>query len=115
MPDVDILKAFPFAGLLVGAMIPYWFSAMTMKSVGKAAFAMVNEVRDQFDKDPGIMKGTSKPDYERCIAISTEASLREMIPPGALVMLTPLIVGFGFGVQALAGVLVCFSLPLCFC
>lgn len=102
---IDILKPFPFAGLLIGAMLPYWFSAMTLKSVGKAALAMVEEVRDQFRRNPGIMQGTVKPDYARCIKISTDASLREMIPPGVLVMGTPLIVGFLFGTQCLAGLL----------
>lgn len=105
LPSVDILQAFPFAGLLVGAMIPYWFSAMTMKSVGKAAFSMVEEVRRQFHEKPGIMEGTEDPDYEECVRISTDASLKEMFAPGALILLTPLIVGFFFGVQALAGVL----------
>jgi inorganic pyrophosphatase len=102
---VDVLQAFPFAGLLVGAMIPYWFSAMTMRSVGDAANEMVLEVRKQFATRTGIMAGTEQPDYDTCIRISTDASLKEMIPPGALVMLTPLIVGFIFGVQMLAGVL----------
>jgi inorganic pyrophosphatase len=102
---VDVLQAFPFAGLLVGAMIPYWFSAMTMKSVGDAANEMVLEVRRQFKSHPGIMEGTEQPDYDTCIRISTDASLKEMIAPGALVMLTPLVVGFVFGVQMLAGVL----------
>lgn len=102
---VNILESFPFAGLILGAMIPYWFSALTMKSVGKAAFSMVREVRDQFRNDPGILKGTSEPNYGNCITISTEASLREMFAPGMLVMLTPLIIGFLFGVKALAGYL----------
>jgi len=102
---VDILDPLPFAGLLVGAMLPYWFSAMTMKSVGRAALIMVKEVRGQFARDPTIMTGEGKPDYESCIRISTEASLKEMGPPGALVMFTPLVVGFVFGVQALAGLL----------
>jgi len=105
MPNVDILQAFPFTGLLVGAMIPYWFSAMTMKSVGKAAKLMVEEVRRQFRDIPGLMEGTGKPDYEECVRISTDASLKEMFAPGALILLTPLVVGFFFGVQALAGVL----------
>lgn len=86
-------------------MLPYWFSAMTMKSVGAAALAMVNEVRRQFKEHPGIMQGSEKPDYQRCIRISTEASLSEMVPPGILVMATPLIVGFLFGVECLAGLL----------
>lgn len=71
-----------FAGLLVGAMLPYWFSAMTMKSVGKAALAMVEEVRRQFNTINGLMEGTARPDYSRCVKISTDSSLREMIPPG---------------------------------
>lgn len=94
-----------FCGLLVGAMLPYWFSAMTMKSVGDAALAMVEEVRRQFATISGLMEGTADPDYKRCVAISTDASLREMIAPGALVMLSPIIVGTFFGVQALAGLL----------
>jgi len=102
---VDILNPWPFSGLLFGAMLPYWFSAMTMKSVGAAALAMVNEVREQFRNNPGILQGEVKPDYQRCIRISTEASLTEMVPPGILVMGTPLIVGFLFGVECLAGVL----------
>jgi len=104
---VNLLKPFEFAGLLVGAMLPYWFSAMTMKSVGLAANGMVIEVRRQLREHPEIMAPNSEvePDYERCIAISTDHSLREMMPPGALVMLTPIIVGFFFGTHALAGVL----------
>jgi H+-translocating diphosphatase len=94
-----------FCGLLLGAMLPYWFSAMTMKSVGEAALAMVEEVRRQFQTIAGLMEGTASPDYKRCVAISTDASLKEMIPPGALVMLTPIIVGTFFGVRTLAGVL----------
>jgi len=86
-------------------MLPYWFSAMTMKSVGSAALKMVEEVRRQFNTIPGIMEGTTKPDYARCVKISTDASIKEMIPPGALVMLTPLIVGILFGVETLSGVL----------
>jgi H+-translocating diphosphatase len=105
LPNVDLLQPGTFAGLLVGAMLPYWFSAMTMKSVGKAALAMVEEVRHQLTSDPGILKGTTRPDYSRCVDISTQASLRAMIAPGALVMITPLVVGFLFGVEMLAGVL----------
>ncbi|KAL2936205.1 Pyrophosphate-energized vacuolar membrane proton pump 1 [Bienertia sinuspersici] len=94
-----------FYRLLVGAMLPYWFSAMTMKSVGSAALKMVEEVRRQFNTIPGLMEGTAKPDYATCVKISTDASIKEMIPPGALVMLTPLIVGTLFGVETLSGVL----------
>lgn len=109
---VDILHAFPFAGLLVGAMIPYWFSAMTMGAVGRAAHDMVVHVRNEFEEHEDILKPdpetnmTRSPDYSACIRISTEASLKEMIPPGALVMGTPLVVGFIFGCKALAGVLI---------
>ncbi|KAI6692356.1 hypothetical protein NL676_020066 [Syzygium grande] len=92
---VDVLTPKVFIGLIVGAMLPYWFSAMTMKS----------EVRRQFNTIPGLMEGTAKPDYANCVKISTDASLREMIPPGALVMLTPLVAGTLFGVETLAGVL----------
>jgi len=102
---VDILQPFQFAGLLVGAMLPYWFSAMTMKSVGKAANDMVIEVRRQFREIPGVLAGTTPPDYARCVGISTEAALREMIAPALLVLTTPIIVGFLFGVTALAGLL----------
>ena len=84
--DSSILDPRIFAGLLVGAMLPYWFSAMTMKSVGKAALAMVEEVRRQFNTIPGLMEGTARPDYRTCVEISTAASLSEMIPPGCLVM-----------------------------
>jgi len=107
---VDILQPFEFAGLIVGAMLPYWFSALTMKSVGIAALSMVEEVRRQFREVPVGANGEKDfsrfhADYSHCVRISTEASLRMMIAPGALVMLTPLIVGFLFGVHALAGVL----------
>eukprot|EP00798_Chlamydomonas_sp_ICE-L_P021208 gene21208-28116_t len=101
----SILDPKVFAGLLFGSMLPYWFSAMTMKSVGKAALAMVEEVRRQFNTIAGLMEGTARPDYKRCVEISTAASLSEMIPPGLLVMLTPIIVGTLFGTQALAGCL----------
>ncbi|KAF3664942.1 Pyrophosphate-energized vacuolar membrane proton pump 1 [Capsicum annuum] len=102
---VDVLAPKVFIGLIVGAMLPYWFSAMTMKSVGSAALKMVEEVRRQFNTIPGLMEGTAKPDYATCVKISTDASLKEMIPPGALVMLTPLIAGTFFGVETLAGLL----------
>ncbi|KAG6718890.1 hypothetical protein I3842_04G175400 [Carya illinoinensis] len=102
---VDVLSPKVIIGLLVGAMLPYWFSAMTMKSVGSAALKMVEEVRRQFNSIPGLMEGTAKPDYATCVKISTDASIKEMIPPGALVMLTPLIVGILFGVETLSGVL----------
>jgi len=106
--DVSILSPTIFAALLVGAMIPYWFSAMTMKSVGLAANEMVKEVKRQFDTIPGLLTGEpghAPPDHARCIEISTNASLREMVPPGILVMSSPLITGILFGNAAVAGLL----------
>jgi len=104
---IDILTPIIFAFLLVGAMIPYWFSAMTMKSVGNAAMLMVEEVQRQFEANPELLKDgtTARPDYAKCVAISTQASLREMIAPGALVILTPLITGTFFGVFAVYALL----------
>ncbi len=105
MDSINLLDPLVLTGLFVGAMLPFLFSAMTMKSVGKAAFDMIEEVRRQFREIPGIMEGTAEPDYEKCVAISTEAALREMIPPAILIMGTPLLVGFLFGVPAVAGIL----------
>lgn len=99
---VDILDPWAFTGLLYGAMMPYAFSALTMKSVGKAANDMVAECMRQF---PKIISGEIKPQYSRCIAISTEASLREMIAPGLLVILSPLVAGLLFGKNCTAGLL----------
>lgn len=84
--DISLKRADIFAGLLVGAMLPYLFSAFTIRSVGKAAFGMVEEVRRQIRENPGILDGTVEPDYKACIRISTRASLIEMIAPGALVI-----------------------------
>jgi len=103
---VDILDPWVFAGLLVGAMLPYWFSAMTMKSVGMAAFDMAAEVERQFKELNLLTDPEAKPQYEKCVAISTKASLKEMIAPGALVLLSPLVAGYAFGVKCLAGLLV---------
>jgi len=100
---VDVLDPWVFTGLLFGAMMPYAFAAMTMKSVGKAANDMVKECLRQFPKIMGPEKMT--PDYEKCIKISTEASLREMLAPGALVILSPLVAGLGFGKNSCAGLL----------
>merc|ERR1719499_1813540 len=99
--NVDILDPWVFTGLLFGAMMPYAFAAWTMKSVGMAANDMVKECMQQFPKIMGPEKAT--PDYDRCIRISTEASLREMLAPGALVILSPLVAGLGFGKNACAG------------
>lgn len=103
--DISLKRADIFAGLLVGAMLPYLFSAFTIRSVGKAAFGMVEEVRRQIRENPGILEGTVEPDYRACIRISTRASLIEMIAPGALVILSPLVLGFAFGPSILAGFL----------
>merc|ERR1719370_1797367 len=101
--SVDILNPWVFTGLLFGAMMPYAFAAWTMKSVGKAANDMVKECLAQFPKIMGPEKMT--PDYEKCIRISTEASLREMLAPGALVIFSPLVAGMGFGKNCCAGLL----------
>jgi inorganic pyrophosphatase len=82
---ISIVQAEMFAGMLLGAMLPYLFSAFTIRSVGKAAFGMVHEVRRQIRENPGILTGSVEPNYKACIKISTRASLIEMIPPGALV------------------------------
>ena len=106
--DVSLVSPLIFASLIFGAMIPYWFSAMTMKSVGQAANEMVKEVARQFREIPGLLEGTpghAPPDHARCIAISTDASLREMVPPAILVMTTPLAFGIFLGVDAVAGML----------
>jgi len=104
---VNLLEPITFAFILIGANLPYWFSAMTMKSVGEAAMEMVNEVQRQFNEKPQLLNEntTERPDYDKCIQISTNASLREMIAPGALVMLSPLVAGTFFGKYAVCGVL----------
>ena len=102
---MSLLDPMVFTSVFIGAVLPFLFTAMTMKSVGKAAFAMIEEVRLQFRNIPGIMEGTGKPDYAKCVAISTQAALKEMIAPGILIMGTPLVVGYLFGVEAVAGVL----------
>jgi len=102
---IDIYKAKVLAMLFVGGMIPFLFSSMAISAVGKAAMDMVKEVRRQFREIPGIMEGKAKPEYEKCVAISTQASIREMILPGALALLSPVIVGFAFGAEALGGLL----------
>lgn len=102
---IDIYKAPVLAGLFVGAMIPFIFSALCIQAVGKAAMDMVQEVRRQFREIPGIMEYKAKPEYEKCVAISTEASIREMMMPGAIALITPIIVGFIFGPEVLGGLL----------
>ncbi len=102
---IDIYKADVLAGLFIGAMIPFIFSSLAIAAVGRAAMAMVEEVRRQFREIPGIMEGTGKPEYDKCVAISTKASLREMMAPGAIAITVPVIVGFTFGAEVLGGLL----------
>jgi len=102
---IDIYKAPVLAGLFVGAMIPFIFSALCIQAVGKAAMDMVQEVRRQFREIPGIMEYKAKPEYEKCVAISTKASIREMMLPGGIALITPVLVGFIFGPEVLGGVL----------
>ncbi|MBP6054047.1 MAG: sodium-translocating pyrophosphatase [Cytophagaceae bacterium] len=102
---IDIYKADVLAGLFVGGMIPFIFSALCISAVGKAAMEMVNEVRRQFREIPGIMEYKAKPEYEKCVAISTEASIRQMILPGAIALTVPVIVGFTMGPEVLGGLL----------
>ncbi|MCF7846007.1 MAG: sodium/proton-translocating pyrophosphatase, partial [Candidatus Peribacteraceae bacterium] len=101
---LDINSPEVIIGLLIGGILPFVFSSLTMRAVGNAAFAMVNEVRRQFREIPGIMKGTTPPDAARCVKISTDGSLKQMILPGAIAILTPLIVGF-WDVRVLGGLL----------
>nr|MCS5580292.1 sodium/proton-translocating pyrophosphatase [Gammaproteobacteria bacterium] len=103
--SMSLLDPLVYTSLFIGAVLPFLFTAMTMKSVGKAAFDMIEEVRRQFKTIPGIMEGTGDPDYAQCVAISTQAALREMIAPGILIMGTPLVTGYLFGVEAVAGIL----------
>jgi K(+)-stimulated pyrophosphate-energized sodium pump len=94
--SIDIFKAPVLGALFVGAMIPFIFSSLAISAVGRAAMAMVEEVRRQFREIPGIMEYKAKPEYEKCVAISTQASIREMILPGAIALIVPILVGFGF-------------------
>lgn len=105
LSNISLLNPLVIAGLFIGAMLPFLFSALTMNSVGKAAREMIEEVRRQFRSDKGIMEGTSKPDYARCVDISTKAALKEMVAPGLLAILAPLLVGIIMGTEALGGML----------
>jgi K(+)-stimulated pyrophosphate-energized sodium pump len=102
---IDIYKADVLSMLFVGGMIPFIFSSLAIRAVGEAAMAMVEEVRRQFRTIPGIMEGTGKPEYDKCVAISTEASLKKMVLPGAIALCAPLLVGFLAGPEALGGML----------
>ena len=101
--DLDILNPQVTIGLFLGAVMTFLFSAMTMKAVGRAAGAMIEEVRRQFREIPGILEGTGKPDYAACVEISTKGSLREMMVPGILAVAVPIAVGSFLGVLALGG------------
>ena len=103
---LDLLNVTTLVGLLIGAMLPSLFSSMTMKAVGRAAYHMVNEVRRQFREIPGIMEGTGRPDYARCVDLSTRGALREMVLPGIMAVAVPLVVGFLLGAEALGGLLI---------
>ena len=102
---IDIYKADVLSGLFVGAMIPFLFSSLAITAVGKAAMAMVQEVRRQFREIPGILEGKAQPEYEKCVAISTEASIKKMLLPGAIAILTPILVGLIWGPEVLGGFL----------
>jgi K(+)-stimulated pyrophosphate-energized sodium pump len=102
---INIYHADVLAGLFVGAMIPFIFSSLAIRAVGEAAMAMVEEVRRQFRTIPGIMEGTGKPEYDKCVAISTNASLKKMVLPGAITIISPLLVGFLMGPEVLGGFL----------
>ena len=105
LDSIDILDSRVIIGLLIGGMLPFLFSAMTMSSVSKAAYQMIEEVRRQFKTMPGIMEGTTKPDYKSCVAISTTAALKEMLVPGIMAVLAPLAVGILLGPSSLGGLL----------
>ena len=102
---IDISNARVLGGLFVGAMIPFLFSSLAIAAVGRAAMSMVQEVRRQFREIPGILEGTGKPEYGRCVAISTQAAIREMLIPGAIALVSPVIVGFAMGPEVLGGML----------
>lgn len=102
---INLLNPLTLVGVLIGGMLPFLFGALTMQSVGKAAGEMVSEVRRQFKEKPGILEGTEKPEYSTCVEISTRAALREMIAPGIIAVLSPLVVGILLGKEALAGLI----------
>jgi len=94
------------SGLFIGGMLPFLFAALTMEAVGRAAFEMIEEVRRQFREIPGLLEGKARPDYARCVDISTTASLKQMVLPGLLAILVPITVGVVMGKEALGGFLV---------
>jgi K(+)-stimulated pyrophosphate-energized sodium pump len=102
---IDIMAPKVIVGLFIGGMLTFLFSAITMESVSKAAYSMIEEVRRQFREDPGILKGKSRPDYKTCVGISTIAALREMIVPGIIAAAAPIVIGLLLGTEALGGLL----------
>lgn len=102
---IDLLNPVTLIGLFIGATLPFVFGAMTMESVGKAAYQMIEEVRRQFHEIPGLLEGKAKADYQKCVDISTAAALHEMIMPGVIAIVAPLLVGFLFGTEALGGLI----------
>ena len=105
LKSIDMSRPTVIAGAFIGGMLPFLFSALTMDAVGKAAFSMIEEVRRQFREMPGIMEGTTTPDYKNCVDISTKAALREMIIPGLLAVVVPVVVGVLLGAEALGGLI----------
>ena len=105
LSSINLTSPTVIAGLFIGGMLPFLFSAITMNAVGKAAFSMIEEVRRQFKTMPGIMEGKTKPDYSRCVDISTQAALKEMIIPGLLAVVVPVVIGLLLGAEALGGLI----------
>lgn len=105
LTTINVTDPSVMAGLFIGAMLPFLFSALAMGAVGRAAFAMIEEVRRQFREIPGIMEGEGKPEYAKCVAISTDAAIKEMVLPGLLAVITPVAIGLLFGAEMLGGLL----------
>jgi len=105
LDSIDLLSYKVIIGIFIGGMLTFLFSAFTMESVSKAAYKMIEEVRRQFREKPGIMKGEDKPDYTSCVSISTSAALHEMLLPGLMAVIVPLLVGIVLGVESLGGLL----------
>jgi K(+)-stimulated pyrophosphate-energized sodium pump len=103
--NIDVTQPMVMIGLFLGAMLPFLFSSFAMGAVGRAAFSMIEEVRRQFKQIPGLLEGKGKADYARCVDISTQAAIREMVVPGLIAVLTPVVVGLAGGPQMLGGVL----------